>query len=132
MALQIRPVVRTPTALGPAVLPVRSLRFVLARADPPSGGARVTREFKEGDSEVTIPGAPSNASKQTDGLYVDVNDPPRRPKQDNLSKEMKARLRAEYTGLGGAENTAMTSNYFLWICIIVAVLAISSKMIGAI
>ncbi|GLI68075.1 hypothetical protein VaNZ11_012405 [Volvox africanus] len=105
MALQIRSAVRTPTALGPAFLPVRSLRHVLARADPPSGGARVTREFKEGDSEVTIPGAPTNASKQTDGLYVDVNEAPRRPKQGNLSKEMKARLRAEYTGLGGAENT---------------------------
>lgn len=26
-------------------------------------------------------------------------------KKDNLSKEMKARLRAEYTGLGGTENT---------------------------
>ncbi|EFJ49415.1 hypothetical protein VOLCADRAFT_74218 [Volvox carteri f. nagariensis] len=108
------------------------MRLVLTRADPPSSGARVTREFREGDSEVTIPGAPSNVSKQADGLYVDVNEPPRRPKTDNMSKEMKARLRAEYTGLGGAENKAMSSNYFLWISIIVALLAISSKLIGAI
>ncbi|GLC70720.1 hypothetical protein PLESTF_001026300 [Pleodorina starrii] len=103
MALQSRSVLRPAPALGSASLPVRPVRLVLARAEPPSGGARVTREFREGDSEVTIPGAPSNG-RQSDGLYVDVNAPPPRPRKDNMSKEMKARLRKEYTGLGGAEN----------------------------
>lgn len=49
-----------------------------------------------------------------------------------MSKEMKARLRQEYIGFGGAENKAMSSNYFLWIAVVVAVLAVMSKMIGAI
>jgi hypothetical protein len=120
-------------------------------------------------------------------------------KKDNMSKEMKARLRQEYMGLGGAENTvrgccgcgcfffkgaaaggccvallllvgmmmpcvgwqwpagharacasfdpprrptprlphppiqqAMSSNYFLWIAVAIASLAVMSKMIGAI
>jgi hypothetical protein len=30
-----------------------------------------------------------------------------------MSKEQKAKLRAEYIGLGGAENKAMPSNLFL-------------------
>lgn len=77
MALLARSTVRLPAALGPAVLPVRPLRLVIARVDPPAGGARVTREFREGDSEVTIPGAPSNVSNQSDGLYVNTDMPPR-------------------------------------------------------
>jgi hypothetical protein len=77
MALQSRSTLRSPSALGSAALPVRPVRLVLARAEPPSGGARVTREFREGDSDVTIPGAPSSVKKQGDGLYVDVNAPPR-------------------------------------------------------
>jgi hypothetical protein len=108
-------------------------------------------------------------------------------KTDNLSKEMKKRLRQEYMGLGGAENTvgvwhgcdngcrqsrqqavghslgnlfmacacapvgahskigakaerlpatklipqAMSSNYFLWIIVVVSALAVASKLTGA-
>ncbi|KXZ55581.1 hypothetical protein GPECTOR_2g1130 [Gonium pectorale] len=103
MALVSRASTRVPCAMGTAALPARPLRLVLARAEPPTGGAKVTREFREGDSEVTVPGAPT-ARKQSDGLYVDADAPPMRPRPGNLSKEMKARLRAEYTGLGGAEN----------------------------
>lgn len=85
-----------------------------------------------------------------------------RPKS-NMSKEMKAKLRQEYLGLGGSESTvsrwvgvaylvqvrpfsgrlmspvplvpamqAMSSNYFLWVIIFVAVLAVLSHLIGAI
>lgn len=41
-------------------------------------------------------------------------------------------MRQEYLGLGGAENTAMGGNYFLYIIIIISVLAILSKLTGAI
>ena len=49
-----------------------------------------------------------------------------------MSKEMKARLRQEYVGFGGSESKAMGSNYFLVIAVVVAVLAVMSKLIGAI
>ncbi|PNH07123.1 hypothetical protein TSOC_006451 [Tetrabaena socialis] len=121
---------RVPTALGSASLPARPLRLVLTRAEPPTGGARVTREYRDGDADVTV--SPPAAKQTSEGLYVDA-DAPRAPRpKSNLSKEMKTKLRQEYMGLGGAENTAMNSNYFLWMCGIVAVLAVCSKLIGAI
>ena len=38
---------------------------------------------------------------------------PAERKPTGMSKEQKAKLRAEYIGLGGAENKAMPSNLFL-------------------
>ena len=65
-----------------------------------------------------------------------------------MSKEQKAKLRAEYIGLGGAgecsleeaslepahfvlaENKAMPSNLFLNICIVMSAFAIVGKAMG--
>lgn len=49
-----------------------------------------------------------------------------------MSKEMKDRLRKEYIGFGGSDSQAMGNNYFLWIAVVVSILAVMSKMIGAI
>lgn len=84
------------------------------------------REYREDSGEMIVPGA-----EEKKALYADQVQAAAR-KKDNMSKEMKARLRKEYIGLGGAENSAMTNNYFLWIAVTVAVLAVMSKMIGAI
>lgn len=122
-----------PAAGSPAVprVPARARCLVAVRAAP-----KVTREYRESDDSMSMPGASPSSSQpaQAPGaMYVDDSAPARAPpKKGNLSKEMKARLRQEYVGLGGAENAAMSNNYFLWMIGIVAVLAISSKMIGAI
>ncbi|KAG2501531.1 hypothetical protein HYH03_000038 [Edaphochlamys debaryana] len=105
----------------------RCARPVLVRADPPQ--VRQTREFREGDSEVKRSDA-GGVTQRPDGLYADLNAGQPRQKS-NLSPEMKARLRKEYTGFGGSENTAMSSNYFLWISGIIATLAILSWLGGA-
>lgn len=54
------------------------------------------------------------------------------PPRTELSSGMKEKLRSEYVGLGGSENQAMGSNYFLIIMVVVAVLAAASKLTGAI
>lgn len=74
---------------------------------------------------------PGQEKKADNALYVDQIPAAARPK-DNMSREMKQRLRQEYYGLGGAENQAMSSNYFLWIILVIAVLAVLSKLTGAI
>ncbi|KAF5830046.1 hypothetical protein DUNSADRAFT_15087 [Dunaliella salina] len=52
-------------------------------------------------------------------------------KEDNLSPEMKKRLKDEYVGLGGTPNRAMGNNYFLWIIVGISALAVASKLTGA-
>lgn len=100
---------------------------MVAHAD----GPRVTREYREGDESVSVP--KSSTTEPTPGgpLYADQVASQIKPKS-NLSKEMKQRLRQEYVGLGGAEGKAMNSNYFLWIIGIISVLAVASKLTGAI
>ncbi|EFN57572.1 hypothetical protein CHLNCDRAFT_143228 [Chlorella variabilis] len=49
-----------------------------------------------------------------------------------MSPEMKERLRREYYGLGGSPNKAMGSNYFLYIILGISLLAVLSKLTGAI
>ncbi|GBF96632.1 hypothetical protein Rsub_09378 [Raphidocelis subcapitata] len=90
--------------------------------------AKEMREYREDTGEVSVPG---QDKKDDAALFADQVKAARKP-QDNMSKEMKDRLRKEYVSFGGAENTAMSNNYFLWIAVIVAVLAVMSKMIGAI
>ncbi|KAI8470084.1 MAG: hypothetical protein J3K34DRAFT_266042 [Monoraphidium minutum] len=90
--------------------------------------AKELREYRE-DSDQVI-NSKQEAPKDGQPLYADQVKAAK--KGDNMSKEMKARLRKEYVGFGGAENTAMGNNYFLWIAVTVAVLAVMSKMIGAI
>ena len=62
-------------------------------------------------------------------VYIDdLKQPQRAP----LSKEMRNRMRDEYVGLGGAENVAMSTNWFLYIGLFIAALAILSWLTGAI
>ena len=54
------------------------------------------------------------------------------PPRTEMSDAYKARLRKEYLSLGGSPSTAMGGNYFLYIIIIVSVLAVLTKLTGAI
>ncbi len=49
-----------------------------------------------------------------------------------MSDAYKAKLRKEYLSLGGSPNTAMGGNYFLYIILFVSVLAVLTKLTGAI
>ncbi|KAI3438845.1 hypothetical protein D9Q98_001262 [Chlorella vulgaris] len=102
---------------------------VLVRANQP------LREFNENDGKLTagsdkVPEGDEEAGKEKAGpLYADENPPPPR---DTMSPEMKKRLKQEYLGLGGSPNTAMGGNYFLYIILAISVLAVLSKLTGAI
>ncbi|KAG1665443.1 hypothetical protein FOA52_005785 [Chlamydomonas sp. UWO 241] len=79
-------------------------RTVLARADP-----RVTqgREYREDDGTISTPGSAVGGGEPgapTDPTMYAGEAPP--PRKDNMSKEMKARLRNEYVGMGGSSNKA--------------------------
>lgn len=52
--------------------------------------------------------------------------------QKDLSPAMKERLRAEYLAVGGSPDQPLKGNYFLNIIIVISVLAILSKLTGAI
>ncbi|CAI5528950.1 unnamed protein product [Closterium sp. Naga37s-1] len=52
--------------------------------------------------------------------------------QTEMSSAMKKKLRDEYIGLGGSPDRPLQTNYFLYIMIGVAVLAILTKLTGAI
>eukprot|EP00775_Hariotina_reticulata_P007064 gene7064-7278_t len=103
--------------------------FIVRASDEKS---KVVREFREDTGEITVPGDEKQQQAGNTALYADQVAPAMKKKQDNLSREMKQRLRQEYYGLGGAENQAMGSNYFLWIIAVIAVLAVLSKLTGAI
>ncbi|KAI7839357.1 hypothetical protein COHA_006882 [Chlorella ohadii] len=112
-------------------LPAR--RAVRARANGP------LREFREDTGEVSASQPESGSAASGSGaaqekqqgqpkyIYADEQPPPR----DTMSPEMKARLRKEYYGLGGAPNQKMGSNYFLWIILGISLLAVLSKLTGA-
>ena len=51
------------------------------------------------------------------------------PERPQMSEAMKRRLRAEYTSLGGSPN-AKSTNYFLYISIIISVLAVLTWLSG--
>eukprot|EP00877_Chromochloris_zofingiensis_P007579 jgi/Chrzof1/3074/Cz12g10220.t1 len=106
-------------------------RVVVMRSE---NNSKMVREYREDDDKIVVP---EESSSQAPGapqgaLYADEVPPAMAKPKDNMSKEMKARLRKEYVGLGGAENAAMSGNYFVWISVFVAVLAILSKLTGAI
>lgn len=52
------------------------------------------------------------------------------PPRDNMSREMKQRLRKEYLSLGGSENVAAT-NWALYIILAISFLAVASWLTGA-
>ncbi|WIA14549.1 hypothetical protein OEZ85_003066 [Tetradesmus obliquus] len=91
-------------------------------------GSKVVREYREDSGEMVVPG---EQKKADNALYADQLPQALKPKE-NISKEMKQRLRQEYYGLGGSESKAMDSNYFLWIIVVISVLAVLSKLTGAI
>ena len=49
-----------------------------------------------------------------------------------MSDAYKKKLRDEYVSFGGSPNTAMGSNYFLWIILGISVLAVLSWLTGSI
>lgn len=50
--------------------------------------------------------------------------------QRELSDAMKQKIRAEYEAVGGSPDKALTSNYFLNIMIVIAVLALLTSLLG--
>ncbi|MEW5301373.1 MAG: hypothetical protein WDW36_004236 [Sanguina aurantia] len=82
---------------------VAAPRCVIVRADP----VKVGRSYNENDDKISGPsGGATGKPATTDGaLYADMvsSTPQSQKPKSNLSKEMKKRLREEYTGLGGAE-----------------------------
>lgn len=64
------------------------------------------------------------AKKDPKGVYT------ANPTGDVMSKEVRAKLREEYLGLGGAANTKLGTNYFLWISVGIAASAIILKSQG--
>ena len=48
-----------------------------------------------------------------------------------MSKEQRDKLRKEYLGFGGSAGTAMSTNWFLNICVGISVLAVLTKLTGA-
>lgn len=52
--------------------------------------------------------------------------------KDNMSPEMKKKLREEYLGLGGAEGQKMGGNYFLNIMVAISSLVVFCKITGVI
>eukprot|EP00199_Chlamydomonas_sp_CCMP681_P005100 CAMPEP_0119103512 /NCGR_PEP_ID=MMETSP1180-20130426/1947_1 /TAXON_ID=3052 ORGANISM="Chlamydomonas cf sp, Strain CCMP681" /NCGR_SAMPLE_ID=MMETSP1180 /ASSEMBLY_ACC=CAM_ASM_000741 /LENGTH=136 /DNA_ID=CAMNT_0007088045 /DNA_START=10 /DNA_END=420 /DNA_ORIENTATION=- len=109
-------------------------RVVLARADP-----KVTRTYREDDGSMTQ-GSPTPASSEPQtgepAMYADEATPQQQAaaaaRKSNLSKDMKARLRKEYTGFGGSSEKAMGGNYFLYIILIVSALAVAAKLTNSI
>ncbi|CAL8462546.1 g2079 [Coccomyxa elongata] len=85
---------------------------------------RSSGEDKEVETDVKTAQEPASA----DGTFYN-DERPLKPK-DDMSPEFKKKLRDEYLSLGGSPNTAMGSNYFLWIIVIVSVLAVLSWALG--
>ncbi|GMH45383.1 hypothetical protein BSKO_13340 [Bryopsis sp. KO-2023] len=106
-------------------------RCVLVRAEKESSSADKKEspapEMTEKVTEEVVEKAPAEAKGET--VYVDELP---QVKQADLSKSMKDKMRAEYLGLGGAENTKMGANYFLWIIVGISALAVASWLSGAI
>eukprot|EP00465_Bigelowiella_longifila_P006609 CAMPEP_0185263906 /NCGR_PEP_ID=MMETSP1359-20130426/16955_1 /TAXON_ID=552665 /ORGANISM="Bigelowiella longifila, Strain CCMP242" /LENGTH=143 /DNA_ID=CAMNT_0027851791 /DNA_START=26 /DNA_END=457 /DNA_ORIENTATION=+ len=97
--------------------------FVPMRASLPEL-RRSLRACADGEPAERKPGQPD----QDGFVYADEVQKVER-KKPKMSKEQMRRLRDEYVGVGGAQNTAMP-NYFLYISLLVATLSIISKFLG--
>mmetsp|Transcript_1090 Transcript_1090/g.2540 ORF Transcript_1090/g.2540 Transcript_1090/m.2540 type:complete len:134 (-) Transcript_1090:95-496(-) len=75
-----------------------------------------------GELEDVMQKASEEQKLEEEGVFV------RKP----MSEEQKKKLKAEYLSFGGSTNTAMGSNYYLWIIGIISLLAVLSKLTGAI
>jgi len=89
-------------------------------------GRQSLRVHAEADKEVDTN---TEAKPQEAGGDFYNDERPLKPK-DDMSPEYKAKLRNEYLSLGGSPNTPMGSNYFLWIIIVISVLAVLSWALG--
>ncbi|CAK0753678.1 hypothetical protein CVIRNUC_002238 [Coccomyxa viridis] len=89
-------------------------------------GRQSLRVYAEGDKEADL-GTEAKPQEAGGNFYNDER--PLKPK-DDMSPEYKAKLRNEYLSLGGSPNTPMGSNYFLWIIIVISVLAVLSWALG--
>lgn len=100
------------------------MRTPKLRAEEPKFQGEILREFDEGD------GTTKEVKPQPTGTFY--NDEFPEPVVQKFSPEYQKRLRDEYLSLGGSPETAMGGNYFLYIIVIVSVLAVLSKLTGAI
>ena len=86
-----------------------------------SGGAGSGEEAGEGPQETQEAGMKKEAASPAKDVYV----------KPTMSKAQMEKLRQEYLGLGGSAKTPMGSNYFLNICVAITVLAVLTKLTGA-
>lgn len=86
----------------------------------------------ESESEQQPPEASEEPPQEVDPKGPRYIDELEAPERTPLSENMQKRLREEYLGLGGAENTPMTTNWFLVIILVISVLAVASWLTGAI
>eukprot|EP00892_Ulva_mutabilis_P002088 jgi/Ulvmu1/11880/UM081_0038.1 len=101
---------------------------VVVRAD-----VKVTGEYNEDSGQVSgpPPAEKKEAKQNADGTYyIDDLEAAEKPRKDPMSDDMKRKLRQQYVELGGSANTPMANNYFLYIILGIAGLAISCKILG--
>ena len=84
-----------------------------------SSGNDVMEDVQQG--EVSSSGSTNEAASPAKDVYV----------KPQMSKEQREKLRQEYLGLGGSAGTAMSTNWFLNICVGISVLAVLTKLTGA-
>lgn len=78
------------------------------------------------------------SSEGNDVMYIDEANArsaakkKKDPEREEMSAAMKQRLREEAIGFGGSPNQAMGANYFLWIIVIISVLAVYFSFTGVI
>lgn len=136
---------------APKLHPHLSLRRNLTITHIHRFPARITRAEKTGEAsgpseDETPPTPPAEEQKsitpaaeaETPSPVAEVETPPppdtglKAPERTPLSEGMKKRMRDEYIGLGGAENSKMGQNWFLYIIVIISALAVASYLTGSI
>lgn len=106
-----------------AVSPQRTKVGLVAR----SGHARVVIMQA---SSAPPPGEGQKSEEDQSSISAKPSQPEAYVKP-KMSEEQRAKLRAEYLGLGGSTNTSMGQNWFLNIMIFVSILAVMTKLTGA-
>ncbi|KAL6776320.1 hypothetical protein ACKKBG_A20670 [Auxenochlorella protothecoides x Auxenochlorella symbiontica] len=101
--------------------------FVRASDEQKSDSERATANGASDDGDAQ--GADQDTKKQDGPLYAE-DDIDRVPKV-TVSPAMAERMKKEYYSLGGSPNRKLGANWFLWISLAVAGLAILSALTGA-
>mmetsp|Transcript_46714 Transcript_46714/g.119200 ORF Transcript_46714/g.119200 Transcript_46714/m.119200 type:complete len:128 (+) Transcript_46714:111-494(+) len=107
----------------PAIRP-RAARLAMPlplAARPPSRASRMTVRAEGEDKE-----------EKPKTIYADEQEDAGfgSPNRSSMSEEQKAKLRAEYYGLGGSPNKPMGSNYFFNIILVISLLAVTCAFLG--